>query len=271
MNEKNGNDIAGEEYWSSAWEANSFPPHIDPLDQSQKNRSTRHLHAAFETAFKAHGLKGGRLLEIGCARSAWLPYFAEFQGSFVSGLDYSKIGCDQAKQILSREQIEGEIIHADMFSPPYAMIGAYDCVVSFGVVEHFKDTKNSVAAIAQFIRPGGIIITIVPNMTGVIGWMQKIVDRSIYDIHVPITREELDAAHSAAGVQKVESYYLTLLNLGICNVNGHVFHSLAWWVSKLFLKSCSFVLWPIIRMERREDGRSESRIFSSTVLCIGRK
>jgi cyclopropane fatty-acyl-phospholipid synthase-like methyltransferase len=39
--------------------------------------------------FKEYHCAASRLLEIGCARSAWLPYFAQEFGIDVSGLDYS--------------------------------------------------------------------------------------------------------------------------------------------------------------------------------------
>lgn len=52
-------------------------------------------------------------LEIGCARSRWLPYFAKEFGFEVSGIDYSEVGSQQATQILFNEGVQGNIVFAD--------------------------------------------------------------------------------------------------------------------------------------------------------------
>jgi len=41
-----------------------------------------------------------------------------------------------------------------------------------------------VSALAAFLHPTGYLITIVPNMYGLIGLLQKLVDPSVYRVHV---------------------------------------------------------------------------------------
>jgi len=84
------------------------------------------------------------------------PYFAKEFGFKVYGIDYSEIGCKQAREVLSNTGVEGNVICAIFFSPPENLIDAFDVVVSFGVVEHFEDTAG-IAAFSRFLKPNGIL------------------------------------------------------------------------------------------------------------------
>jgi len=148
-----------------------------------------------------------RLLEIGCAKSAWLPYFAKEFGFSVSGLDYSPIGCEMARKVLQANEIVAEVVCADLFSPPDNMLGVFDVVVSLGVVEHFEDTASCLKAVSSFLKPGGMLITSIPNMVGWIGSIQKAVNRPIYDIHQLIDPAMLKEAHELAGFDVLECKY----------------------------------------------------------------
>ena len=119
----------------------------------------------------------------------WLPYFAKEFAFEVYGIDYSEIGCQQAKQILEYEGVNGKIVCADFFSPPGSMLKAFDVVVSFGVLEHFEDTTACIAAFSKFLKPGGLLITNIPNLCGLNGLIQKMINRSIFDIHVPLDKK----------------------------------------------------------------------------------
>ena len=92
-----------------------------------------------------------RLLEIGCAKSAWLPYFAKEFSLSVCGLDYSPIGCQMSRKILQANGVVAEVFCADLFSPPDNMLGVFDVVVSLGVVEHFEDTASCLNAVSSFL------------------------------------------------------------------------------------------------------------------------
>ena len=162
-----------------------------------------------------------RLLEIGCASSAWLPYFAREFGLEVWGLDYSEIGCARTREILARSGVAGRVICSNLFEPPQEMIGSFDLVASFGVVEHFADTSTSIAACSRFLKPGGVMITMVPNMHGMLGWLQKRIDRRIFDGHVALDPAQLAMAHLRAGLVECDGCYLLGLNLGVLNFQGY--------------------------------------------------
>ena len=150
------------------------------------NAANRRFDALFRDLFAGLPTQRMRLLEVGCARSAWLPYFGREFGFELHGLDYSELGCRQERTILVKAGLEGEVTCADLFTPPPDLLGAFDVVVSFGVVEHFSDTLAATRALAALLRPDGLVVTVVPNMRGAIGRIEQLINRDVYDIHVPI-------------------------------------------------------------------------------------
>jgi SAM-dependent methyltransferase len=160
------------------------------------------------------------LIEIGCAQSVFLPYFARYFGFRVAGLDQSELGCERSRQILERERIQGEVCCADLFNPPGALLGRFDVAISFGVVEHFDDTSKPLSGIARFLRAGGKLVTFIPNLTGTLGAYQRLLDRPLYDAHVVMDRERLAEAHRLAGLEVESADYLMPFSLEVLNVEG---------------------------------------------------
>lgn len=141
-----------------------------------------------------------KFLELGCGGSHFLPYFAKTFGFQIAGIDYSEAGCESAESVLKAEDVAGEIVRGDLFNPPAHMVEAFDVVGSFGLVEHFDDTTACLKACARFVKPNGKMITMVPNMAGLYGRLYKIFDRSVFDMHVPLTARDLAEAHRSAGL-----------------------------------------------------------------------
>ncbi|MBK9252399.1 MAG: methyltransferase domain-containing protein [Proteobacteria bacterium] len=107
-----------------------------------------------------------------------------------------------------------------MFSiPSETLCGAADAVVSFGLVEHFTDTPRIMKALARLVRPGGRILTVVPNMTGTVGLTQWVAGPEIRRIHEALSPEMLADAHRQAGLRVLESEYLLPMGYGVVNYN----------------------------------------------------
>ena len=211
-------DLAGEEFWDQWWERSGLPPTIDPYGGGLKNYPFRKFHQYFENAFRVSPTRGKKLMEIGAAQSVVLPYFAKYFGFDVCGLDRSKLGCERARTALERENVKGRIYCADLFSPPTELLGSFDVVCSFGVVEHFENTAECLKAMGRFLSPGGTMITVIPNMLGINGKLQKIMDRSIYDAHVLLERDGLASAHRDAGLAVESCEYFLPISLENVNV-----------------------------------------------------
>jgi SAM-dependent methyltransferase len=210
----------GESYWNRLWERVPLPQSIEPRDAGIRNYPIRKFHDLFCRSFSGMTTDGRRLLEVGCAQSAWLPYFKKHFGFYIEGIDYSEIGCEQAKQLLAREGVKGEIVCGDFFVPPDFMIESFDVVISFGVVEHFPETALCIKALSRFLKSGGLLITTIPNMLGLNGFLQKILNRPVFDIHVPLSSNGLAHAHHMAGLSLKSCGYFLFAHFGVLNIDN---------------------------------------------------
>ena len=210
-------DKAGKSYWDSRWEKTFLPQVVNPYWAGADHYLDRKFHDFFRGVFSGKETRDKKLLEIGCARSVWLPYFAKEFGFKVYGIDYSEKGCQQALQLLANDGVKGEIVCADFFLPPESMVGKFDVVVSFGVLEHFLDTQNCVLAFSKYLKQKGMMITSIPNLTGLLGLIQKLINRKVLDIHVRLSPENILDADEKNGFFPVSCDYFLVANLGVLN------------------------------------------------------
>ena len=258
-------------YWDGLWKASSLPAIWDPRQPGIRHHVKRCLHRSFSELLAGLQPKGKQLLEIGCGRSVLLPYFAREFGLRVSGVDYSETGCAMARAILDREGVRGEIHQADVFAPPEALEAQFDVVVSLGVAEHFEDTTAALRAFRFFLKPGGLMVTIVPNTTGAAGLVQRLLNRPVFDIHVPLDVDRLGDAHRRAALSVAQSSYLVSSNFGICNLNGLPPRAPATIVKRLVLAGLvgsSAVTWAV---EGIVGPFRPNRFFSAYVMCAARR
>jgi len=262
-------DLAGQNYWDQTWSAEVLPPRLDPSRIGWRNHVEREFHRELTAAF-GELRTPRRLLEIGCARSTFLPYLAHEFGFQVEGLDYSEVGAMQARRLLAREGISGSVTCADMFAPPPALLERFDVVVSFGVMEHFRDTSDALRAASRFLVPGGLLVTFVPNLAGVTGWLQKRMNPAVYAIHNPLDLRQLGAATTRAGLALVASRYVASSNFGVVSLAG--VESAAGYGAKRGVHrlacAASVAGWLV---DEHVIAIPRTRAFSGYVLAVGRK
>jgi 2-polyprenyl-3-methyl-5-hydroxy-6-metoxy-1,4-benzoquinol methylase len=255
-----------EGYWTARWQREAAAPlPIDVEDRRLDNAVALQWHRYFRSIL-ADVRPGMRLLEIGCAQSRWLPYFHRQFGLAVSGLDYSALGCAKAQAVLDAAGVEGEIVCADLFEPPSRLLGQFDVVISFGVVEHFNDTAACVAACARLAKPGGLVVTTIPNMRGSIGWLQRRLDHDVYVTHVPLRPRELAAAHVGVGLDVLQCDYLMPANWGVVATDQHRRPRSERWI-RAALKGASKLVW---LMERRGVRLPPNPLTSPYIACAAR-
>ena len=190
---------ATEEYWDENWRR----AYRNADGSEPKERASyywRRMNRIFAKSFAELDTPNCRLIEVGAGASDWLPHLHHRFGFSIAGLDYSEVGCRVANEILLRSSTPGSIYRGDMFNPPHELNDNFDVVVSFGLVEHFENTAGAVSACAALAKPGGLVLTLIPNMSGLYGSVYKIFNRKVYDIHVPITLNDLTQAHRDAGL-----------------------------------------------------------------------
>jgi 2-polyprenyl-3-methyl-5-hydroxy-6-metoxy-1,4-benzoquinol methylase len=206
-------------YWESTYKDEPRPVPLDPHRTGLRYRAKRAQHAFFKETFSGVETKGLSLLECGCGGSVFLPYFAKEFEFRISGIDYSEAGCELARRTLHEAGVEGEIVCADFRTPPKLLLDRFDVIVSFGVAEHFTEPSTCLAAFATMLRPGGLLITWVPNMAGLVGDLQRLLSRGVFEKHVVLDAGSLQAAHVRAGLEIQRAGYLTFVNFGVVNLN----------------------------------------------------
>ena len=263
-------DKAGEKYWSTYWENATLPEAFNYKSASVNNYPNQVLHKLFSKIFNGEDSKGKSLLEIGCGNSVLLPYFASEFGFQISGLDYSEFGCKQSERILTREGVNGRIILGDALNPDPSLLGKFDVVCSFGVVEHFENTKEVIESFSKFLRPGGLLITSIPNLAGVTGVLQKWLNRPVYDIHVPMSKADLEKHIIDAGLAIVQSGYFLSVSFAVTleGIDGNRIPNYK--LKKIFIKSIrtlSKLTWVIEKLVFRFPS---GRLLSAGVMTAAR-
>lgn len=264
-------DKAGKEFWNMVWEDQEVPTRVDPNEPSWEAVFVSQIDDYFRTLFSKETTKGKSFLELGCGGSIWLPYFAKEFGFEVSGIDYSETGCEKERRILEKAQVSGDIHYADFFDSESALHSKFDFVYSSGVAEHFVPTSRCISAFKNFLKPGGTMITLIPNMAGVIGSLQKILNKEVYDIHVVLDREDLEKAHNEVGLNVVNCKYLQSTGFGVLDTTGLDESLTSTKIKNASVKNLSRISLLLTALENKTFRLPKSKLLSPFIGCIATK
>jgi SAM-dependent methyltransferase len=114
--------------------------------------------------------------------------------------------------------------------------GSFDLVVSQNVFEHIADDRAAVAAVAQALRPGGRLMTLVPAHPRLYGSLDR-----AYGHHRRYTRERLRSVVESAGLEIERLYSFNALGI------------LGWWARS--------------RMGRKGIGSSPLKVYEALLLA----
>lgn len=243
--------LSSVEHWESEWKGHRVRPF------TTSSYFDHRVHQIFTKAL----LPGDRIVEIGCGSSRWLRYFDEHWHAEVWGIDYSPSGHQQAQAQLDSEEKKRRILFGDFFAENALPQGYFDVVYSWGFVEHFSDVPAVLRRCAGLLRPGGRIITVIPNFAGWYGPLQKAVGRDIYDMHHMMDAESLHRYHLDAGLEPVFAaqyhgcFAPLLVYWTVCNRWVPLLTKLATFATKIFQQA---VCWPlsVVRFDRESHALS---------------
>lgn len=128
--------------------------------------------------------KGDHLevLEIGGASGEYLIYLQDHFNYHVTSLDYSFEGNEATKRRFESAGKNVRIIQRDLFSD-LSDLPRFDIVFSLGFIEHFDDPLESVEKHLELLKPGGILLIGIPNLSGIYKWVLRITAPSFEESH----------------------------------------------------------------------------------------
>lgn len=112
------------------------------------------------------GVKGARVLEVGCGRGATLLEFAR-RGAIVTGVDYADSALAFCNELRAECLQEGnvrlaEFVKADARELPFES-GTFDVAYSVGLLEHFDDPAGILSEQCRVLKDAGYLILQVPQ------------------------------------------------------------------------------------------------------------
>lgn len=103
-------------------------------------------------------------IEIGCFPGKFLTILGK-RGVEVNGIDFIPSVVDLEEVFKEKGYIVGEFINADFTK--YKFQKKYDCVMSFGFIEHFKNWEEIISMHLELVSENGYVIIEAPNFRGV--------------------------------------------------------------------------------------------------------
>ena len=103
-------------------------------------------------------------IEIGCYPGKFLTILGK-KGTILSGIDYIPNVIELEYKFKSNGYKVDEFINADFFE--FQTSKKYECVMSFGFIEHFKNWEDVIQRHVDLVADEGYLIIEVPNFNGI--------------------------------------------------------------------------------------------------------
>jgi SAM-dependent methyltransferase len=242
-------------YWDRKWVAQEDPRQLD-VGEYLNGRIARALATYLPRT-------PSLVLEVGAGNSLWLPYLARAYGHAVAGVDYSRVGCDRLAANLRASGDNVIVIQGDIFQHCFAP-ESFEVVYSNGFIEHFTNYPDLLALFRSWLKPGGLLITLVPNKKYVFRHVERWIAPDEYDAHVPIEPGDLEKSYRRAGLEDVAAAYLGSFSTWKYNSKAG---GLTRWLLRLSSKA---ICLPVHAALKATGFTPESRPFSPLVFAVGR-
>jgi len=178
--------LTTKEYWRQIWKGASLPVIENPEYDVQK---------IFDNTLpKSDKIS---LIEIGCAPGAWMAYFNKYFGYSVAGIEYVDDAAALTKRNMQIQGIRADVFNLDFFEADLDA-DSYDVVFSAGFIEHFEDLIGAVNKITILAKQ--YVVTVVPNLYGLNGFISKVIRPKVFYSHKRIDKNLLRHLHEESGL-----------------------------------------------------------------------
>ena len=226
-------------------------------------------HKKITQKFKEY-YKHGSIIELGAGDSDMLIDLCKrFNIIECYGLDYVESACDRLNEKSLNAGVKIKTVNEDMFQPQQELIEKFDFSMSYGVVEHFKDLSGVIKAIKNFVKPNGIVFTLIPNNKNTIyGYLMRKWNVDVYNNHVMYDEKDLKVAHELNDLEILWSGHIASSNFGMlswCFVNRK--KGISYWIYKQ-LTRVSKAIWYV---ENKFNLDLSSTWFSPYIICVAKR
>jgi SAM-dependent methyltransferase len=159
--------LTDDAYWDKTWQGLEIDSKPGAWSFLKEQPADRQLWREILPRFLAPGDR--RMIELGSAPGRNLLRWKANFNCDVYGVDFSKTGLEIQRRLLLRHGVEsshsidGDFLNADFQD---AHRESFDIVYSAGLIEHFGDPGQAVAAHLALLRPGGLLVVSIPNIAG---------------------------------------------------------------------------------------------------------
>lgn len=150
---------------SLVWLAN--PPSPNEMAQHYGYEYDEYVASVGETAIEARWQtprevvmqykSGGTLLDMGCSSGGFLATLRDRDWD-LHGIEISEAVAARAKA-----RSEAEVFVGGVLDAPYAR-NSFDVITCFHVLEHLYEPKCVLERVYQWLKPGGVFVTFLPNI-----------------------------------------------------------------------------------------------------------
>lgn len=190
--------------------------------------------------FDALPIRGGKLLDVGCANGGFMRYAAG-KGYQCYGLDFDHRSIEDARRH-GLEHVWAMSLKDFAASAGRELAGSFDVVTFFDVLEHQTEPGVFIEEVSEMVAPGGYVVGKVPNRNRVLAKVRRELDYDYPPHHTLMW--------SVASVRNF------LERAGFVDVHVEV---------------AGFRFWPYIwHMEKKIIGRSLKKAIKSRIFSVDR-
>jgi SAM-dependent methyltransferase len=163
------------------------------FDYGDQVPSLRRTYRRYLDQLNLHGVRKGRLLEIGCGNGFFLEEALAAGFATVAGVEPSRSAIAQAN-----ERVRSEIA-PDVMRPGLFRAAEFDVICLFQVLDHLPDPGQVVDECHRVLKPGGLMLCLNHNVEAlsarILGSLSPIVDVEHTFLYSPRTIARLLGQH----------------------------------------------------------------------------
>lgn len=200
--------LTTEDSWSDIWEGAA-------IESAPSLSITKGLGRDLDRILQRHIRPGihRTCLEVGCYPGRFLRYFHDRFDLALSGLEYVEWCAVRCEELLSQAHCPCTVHHGDLFS--WETNERWDVVSSFGLIEHFEDTRDVIENHARLLAPEGLLVITFPRHEGIYGNIMGAIAPDRLAMHNRMSLQRaVDAVESVPGLRLVEACLLGRVGFG---------------------------------------------------------